>query len=124
MNNEEALELIHQNGIGQNVECFFSSENARTQRDYMSLVNHYKYHNGILNNIEIDKSHFLEHEKNLTSLPDCELLIKRKDHGQIETVTLFCKFLEVKNQRIVARVFCYKYFDAGKEIRHKVQIGG
>ena len=123
MNNEEALELIHQNGIGQNVECFFSSENPRRGTDYMSKVNHYKYHNGILNSIEIDRSHLLEHEKNLTALPDCELLIKKKERGQIETVTLFCKFLGVKNQRIIARVFSYKFFDNGKEIRHKVQIG-
>ena len=90
----------------------------------MSKVNHYKYQNGVLHNVEIDRSHFLEHEKNLTNFPDCELLIKKKEKERIDTVTLYCKFLSIKNQRISARVFGYKYYDNGKEIRQKVQIGG
>ena len=74
MNIDEVLQIVHQNGIGQNIKCFFSSEN-KNGKDHMSLINNYKYNKGTVK-IYVDRFSFKEHEKNLITFPDCELLIK------------------------------------------------
>lgn len=72
---EEVTSLIHQNGVGQNIRCFFISENTKSDKDYMSLINNYKYNDGVIK-IYLDRSSFQNHEKILIQFPVCEVLIK------------------------------------------------
>jgi len=123
MKTEEVENLIHQNGIGQNIRCFFISENTKNGKDFMSHVNNYKYNNGIIK-IYMDRSSFLNHEKILDQFPICELLVKEKKGKQSNTIKLFCKFFKSENQLIFVKLLGVKYVDdEGKEVINK-KVGG
>jgi hypothetical protein len=116
MNTQEVFRLIRQNGIGQNVRCFFISEDFEKNKDHMSLVNHYKHRNK--NNvikIHMDRFHLQEHQKNLIKFPNCELLIKEDKNGQATTIRLFCKFIEIEDSFVFVRAFKIKYLNPEKK---------
>ncbi|MEI7765553.1 MAG: hypothetical protein WCI93_03130 [bacterium] len=122
MKTNEVFQLIHQNGIGQNIRCFFSSEDIKNKKDHMSLIHNYKYREGMIK-VCLDKFHLKEHLKNLIEFPECELLLKENKGQQSTTVFLFCKFLKVENNFIYVRVFNIKYFDdEGKAVNQRVQV--
>ena len=121
MNTQEVFQIIHQNGIGQNIRCFFSSENKEDERrDRMSIINNYKYQNGIIK-LYVDNFHFKEHEKNLIIYPNCEFLINKEQGKQLVSIRLFCKFVETENQYIYVRISNIKYTDdTGKIVTEKI----
>jgi hypothetical protein len=124
MKKEEVLEIIRQNGIGQNIRCYLSSENTRNGKDFMSSINNYKYNNGVIK-MYIDRFSFQEHEKNFRQFHNCELLIKEDKNKQSNTIKLFCKFLKIENQLIYVQVLSIKYLDDDKkEITIKNNLGG
>ena len=119
---EEVYELIIQNGIGHNIRCFFSSTEIERNKDHMSIINNYKHHKGVLK-LYLDRFHFEEHSKVLAKYPDCELLIKRDNSEQSDTIRVFCKFLRTDNQFIYARIFKVKYIDDfGKEVSKSIML--
>ncbi len=122
MKNEEVIELIHQNGVGQNIQCFFTSKIDGKDKGNKSLISNYKYQKGLIK-IYIEKDQFREHEKNLAKHPYCELFIKQEFKSYVFEVKLFCKFFKVENQFIYIKVFNIKYFDdQGKEVSQRFSL--
>jgi hypothetical protein len=119
METEEVFDLIHQNGIGKNITCFFCT-NTLDGGGYMSEINNYKYHKGQIK-ISLNRVELQKHEKNLAKCPDCELLIKKEESKFAITVQIFCKFIEIESRFIFVRAFRLKYFDSeGLEINKKI----
>jgi hypothetical protein len=108
MNVDQMFEIIRQNGVGQNIECFFSSENESTGKPFMCKIHNYKYHKGILK-LYMDQYGFQEHGKILEKFPNCELLIKQKHEETVTSIIIFCKFEKTDKRFIYVRAYNVKY---------------
>ena len=121
---EKALEFVHQNGVGNNIKCFFTTyRDIEGEKEHMSIVNQYKYNKGLVK-IYVQVFDLKEHEKNLVGYRDqtCELFIKDINNSQL-FVILFCKFLNIKNRFIYVRAFGLRYKDnEEREINYKIKL--
>ena len=117
MNIKEALEIVHQNGIGQDTRCFLVSFGTTENKDCITLINNYKY-NKCLIKIYVNQDSLLRHEKNFLEAPNphCELLIKKSYNKEVITIKLFCKFINIENRLIHVEAKNIKYPDEKKEI--------
>ena len=116
---DEVFRLIHQNGIGQNIECFFNTKGLNNNI-FSSLVNNYKYQNGVLK-IYIERSRIKLHEKNLTMSSYCELLIKQNEGTKSISLRLFCKVIKIDERFIHAKALNVKYLDDDdKEVKQSI----
>jgi len=130
MNENQALELVRQNGVGKEIRCFFISENKIEETSHMSVVNNYKFNeNDNVVKIYVDRNSYEKHQKILTSekevLPNkssnCYLLIKKDENKITLELKLFCNFLETKNQFIYAKAYSAEYLDdTGTKKRLKI----
>lgn len=117
MKKEEVLELIRQNGVGQYLKCFLTSENDEGSRSHMSAISHYKYHDHYKGDdsvlkMEVSDFDLKEHEKLLPKFPHCNFLIKKEEpgKGQID-VLLFCKFIKIEKGDIFVKILNIKFTD-------------
>jgi len=120
MNNQLVLKIISQNCVGQNSRCFLVSGDPNSDDDYMSAVDHYKYHNGMLK-IELSRMHLEKHQRNFSLFLTCKFFINKDQAGKVLTTTFFSKFVEVKNRFIYLRVINLKYQEDGKD--NAIKIG-
>ena len=110
---EEVLQIIHQNGVGDAIKCFFISKNI-SKNDYKSEIINYKYQKGLIK-IFMDRFHAQMHEKNLVKSPFCELLIEYNEPKQLITLRLSCKFSKIEDRCIYVKVLNIKYLDDNGE---------
>lgn len=119
MKKDEVFELIHQNGIGQNIECSFSSK-GKNNEYCISAVNNYKYQNGLIK-MYIDRFHMQKYEKNLTKHLYGVLTILKEDNCKNIILKLSCRYLKVDDKFIHAEVLSVKYIDdEGKEVNQRI----
>jgi hypothetical protein len=124
MKTEEVLELIHQNGVGQNIRCSLISENHEDDEEYISTIYNYKYNKGVIN-IYLDELHLKEHQKNLTRYLNCELFVykQQKDKQSTMVLEMDCKLLRIEPKHIFVRILSVKYVDdCGKEVRQQISF--
>lgn len=107
MTNEEVFELIHRNGIGEDIQCSFISKGINN-KDYVSIVSNYKYQKGEIK-IYVDRYHMREHEKNLAKKPYGELLIHKDESKRSISLRLFCKIYKIEDRFIHAKALNVKY---------------
>jgi hypothetical protein len=113
---DEAMYLIHQNGIGQNIECFFVSKGA-DNKEYSSIVVNYKYQKGQIK-IYLDRYQLKMHSQNLVKSPYFEFRIKEKNSSILR---LMCRSSLIEDKFIHASVLKVKYQnDDGEEIYHRI----
>ncbi len=118
MRKEEVFEIIHQNGVGQNIKCFFSSRGL-SKESHVSIVNNYKYQKGLIK-ISVDRFNIKIHKSNFAESYNCELLIKKDDGLNLITLRLFCHFIFIDDKSIHVKALNVKYLDDNKEITQRI----
>ena len=119
MKTYEVFRLIHQNGIGQNIECFFNTKGPNNNI-FSSMVNNYKYQNGIIK-IYIERSRIKLHENNLAKSSYGELLIKENEAMKSNSLRLFCKVIKIDERFIHAKALNVKYLDDdNREVKQSI----
>ena len=107
MNRKEVLELIHQNGVGEDIECSLGSKSDGNHVNFWSSIYNYKYNKGFIK-AHLDKNNHIEHEKNLKNFSYCEFIIKRAGKYPCD-VCLYCSFIRSEENSIHLRIFKIKY---------------
>ncbi len=120
MKTEEVLNLIHQNGAGQDIECVLGSKSNGNAIDFHSKIHNYKINKNFLK-VFLDKFNYEKHKDNLSKNSLCEIVIKRIGKYSCE-ICLHCVFMKAEDNMIYTRVFNVSYIDdGGQKIKTKYE---
>lgn len=108
MTKDEVLYLIHQSGIGQDIECTFVSRSDN--KEYISEVVNYKYHKGVIK-VYLGNYPLRMHEKNLAKSHYCDFHINGTKEKNSFTLNLSCRLLSKEEKSFHLSVLKVEYKD-------------